>query len=133
MKIAVTSENHHSVTDHAGRCSKFWVYQTEYADIVKKQRIELPAGQCFHDSNLPELLNDINVLISGGMAGDLRYRLKQQGIQAVVTQETDPDRAVNAWLNGSLEELPPLTKVARQRDDRIIEAPSHLGSRTAQS
>jgi len=107
MKIAVTSENRNTVTDHAGRCAGFWIYQTEYADVVEKRWIQLPAGESFHDTDLPQLLRDINVLISGGMASDLSYRLKQQAIQAVTTLETDPDRAVNAWLNGTLEEMPP--------------------------
>jgi predicted Fe-Mo cluster-binding NifX family protein len=111
MKIAVTSDNRNTVTDHAGRCAGFWIYQTEYADVVEKQWIKLPAGESFHATNLPQLLRDINVLISGGMASDLRYRLKQQAIQAVTTLETDPDRAVNAWLNGTLEEMPPHSRL----------------------
>jgi predicted Fe-Mo cluster-binding NifX family protein len=49
----------------------------------------------------------MNVLISGGMGPGLRYRLKQKGIEAHATPETDPDRAVAAWLEGRLEELPP--------------------------
>jgi predicted Fe-Mo cluster-binding NifX family protein len=110
MKIAVTSENRSTVTDHAGRCGKFWVYQTEYADVVEKHLVELPVGHCFHDINLPPLLRDINVLITGGMASELRYRLKQNAIQAVATGETDPDRAVNAWLNGTLDEMPPVAR-----------------------
>ena len=112
MKIAVTSENRNTVTDHAGRCARFWVYQTEFADVVEKHLVELPAGQCFHDINLPPLLQDINVLITGGMASELRYRLKQQAIQAVATHETDPDRAVSAWLNGTLDEMPPVTRIS---------------------
>ncbi len=116
MKIAVTSENRNAVTDHAGRCTGFWIYQTEYADVVKKQWIKLPDGASFHNTNLPQLLCDINVLISGGMASDLRYRLKQQAIQAVTTLETDPDRAVNAWLNGTLEEMPPHSRLGHCGD-----------------
>lgn len=110
MKIAVTSENSNTVTDHAGRCRTFWVYQTEFADVVAKQLVELADDQRFHDVSVPAPLHDINVLISGGMANELRYRLKQHAIQAVSTLERDPDRAVAAWLNGSLDELPPLSR-----------------------
>ena len=106
MKIAVTSENRQTVTNHAGRCRKFWVYETEYADVVGKHLVELPGEQHFHDA-FPSSLRDINVLITGGLAGSLRYYLKQQGVQAVATQESDPDRAVTAWLNGTLDEMPP--------------------------
>jgi predicted Fe-Mo cluster-binding NifX family protein len=106
MKIAVTSQNRATVSDHAGRCRSFWVYETEYADVREKHLVELGDGQGFH-GNLPGPLAGINVLISGGMASALRYHLKQQGVQAVTTREGDPDRAVAAWLNGTLDEMPP--------------------------
>ena len=48
----------------------------------------------------------MNVLIAGGMGQGLQFRLKQKGIQALSTAETDPDRAVDAWLAGTLEEVP---------------------------
>lgn len=104
MKIAVTSQNRESVTDHAGQCRKFWIYETEFADVVDKRLVELTAEQGLHDARS---LAGINVLISGGMASAMRYHLKQLGIQAVTTRESDPDRAVAAWLNGSLDEIPP--------------------------
>jgi len=47
-----------------------------------------------------------NVLICGGMGQGLQHRLKRKGIQAIATAETDPDRAVAAWLLGTLKELP---------------------------
>ncbi len=105
MKIAVTSENDSTVSGHAGCCARFWIYQTEYYDVVAKQLVELPAGQRFHELNLPPQMRDINVLIAASVARELRYRLKQHAIQAVTTLETDPDRAVNAWLNGTLDEI----------------------------
>jgi predicted Fe-Mo cluster-binding NifX family protein len=29
MKIAVTSQNRKTITSHAGKCRKFWVYEVE--------------------------------------------------------------------------------------------------------
>jgi hypothetical protein len=29
MKITVTSQNRKTITEHAGRCRKFWVFNTE--------------------------------------------------------------------------------------------------------
>lgn len=107
MKIAVTSQNRSSVTDHAGKCRNFWIYETEYADVVDKRLLELNAESCFHDA-FPAQLAGINVLISAGMAETLRFYLQRHGVEAVTTRESDPDRAVAAWLNGSLRELPPL-------------------------
>jgi hypothetical protein len=71
--------------------------------------LELPIQQSFHESDhtAPHPLDEVNVLISGGMGFGLQTRLKQKGILALSTAETDPDHAVAAWLDGSLIELPP--------------------------
>lgn len=108
MKIAVTSQNRKTVTGHAGKCRKFWIYEIDSSLVLHKTLLELPLEQSFHESGhgAPHLLDDVNVLISGGMGQSLQFRLKQKGIQAVATPETDPDRAVAAWLAGELEELP---------------------------
>lgn len=112
MKIAVTSQNRTTVTDHPDQCRKFWIFETEYADVVEKHLVELPTRRRATAAT-PNPLDDINVLITGGiMASALRYHLKQRGIQAVSTLESDPERAVAAWLNGTLDEMPPLDHIA---------------------
>jgi len=108
MKIAVTSQNRKTITGHAGKCRKFWVYEIEGNEPLKRTLIELAMDQSFHESkHAAHPLDDVNVLISGGMGQGLQFRLKQKGIQAICTAETDPDRAVQFWLAGTLDELPP--------------------------
>jgi predicted Fe-Mo cluster-binding NifX family protein len=109
MQIAVTSQNRKTVTGHAGKCRKFWIYEMEGREVRSKNLLELPIEQSFHESHgdAPHPLDGVNVLITGGMGTGLQQRLKQKGILAVATAETDPDRAVAAWLDGSLIELPP--------------------------
>lgn len=109
MKIAVTSQNRKTVTGHAGKCRKFWIYEVDSADVKGRSLLELPIEQSFHASHDggPHPLDDVNVLITGGLGAALQQRLKQKGILAVATSETDPDRAVAAWLEGSLAERPP--------------------------
>lgn len=106
INIAVTSQNRKTVTGHAGKCRKFWVYAVEGSEIKGRNLLELPIEQSFHESadDAPHPLDGINVLITGGMGIGLRQRLKQKGILAVATSETDPDRAVAAWLAGTLPE-----------------------------
>jgi predicted Fe-Mo cluster-binding NifX family protein len=108
MKIAVTSQNRKTVTGHAGKCRKFWVYEVEGSTVKAKNLLELPIEQSLHASghDAPHPLDDMNVLIAGGMGQGLQFRLKQKGIQALSTAEIDPDRAVEAWLDGTLEEVP---------------------------
>jgi len=108
MRIAVTSQNRKSITGHAGRCRKFWVFLTEKNEIVDRELRELPKDLSFHDSSAqaPHPLDDIEVLIAGGMGRGLVARLARKGIKGLVTKETDPEKAVLLYLMGSLEIKP---------------------------
>ena len=105
MKIAVASQNLNSITDHAGHCRKFWIYQVEQGLISQKKLLELAKEQSFHESSPHDShpLDDVQVLLAGNMGLGLTRRLNAKGINAIITPETDPDRAVAAFLDGSLE------------------------------
>lgn len=104
MKIAVTSQNRKTVTEHAGRCRKFWIFSIKKDKIIDKALLELAKEQAFHESSPhePHPLDQVDVLITGGMGQGLMMRLESKGIKSVVTQETDPARAVALYLSGSL-------------------------------
>jgi predicted Fe-Mo cluster-binding NifX family protein len=104
MKIAVASQNRRTITEHAGRCRKFWIYEIEQGEVSRKAILELPKEQSFHDSSPhePHPLDDVQVLISRGMGQGLMHRLAARGIQGVITAETEPDQAVAAYLDGTL-------------------------------
>lgn len=100
MKIAVTSQNRKTVTANAGRCRRFWLYEIEDKSIKNKTLIDLAIDQSFHATEgkgSPEL-QGIHALITGGMGENLIQRLKSNGIDGVITEETDPDVAVDAYL-----------------------------------
>lgn len=49
MKIAITSQTIKSVTAHAGRCRKFWVYElSNICDEIDKQFVELDLDETLH-------------------------------------------------------------------------------------
>lgn len=104
MKIAVCSQNRKTITGHAGKCRKFWIYEINDQQVVTKTLLELPLEQSFHESipGAPHPLDGMDVLIGGGMGQGMNRRLAGMGIQAVLTPETDPDQAVSAFLDGSL-------------------------------
>ena len=108
MKIAVASQNRKEITGHTGRCRKFWVYTIENNEIVEKELLKLPKEQSFHDSSPfePSPLDHMQVLITGGMGTGLARRLEQKNIQALITKETDPEKAVKDFLNGTLKTEP---------------------------
>jgi predicted Fe-Mo cluster-binding NifX family protein len=107
MQIAVTSQNRKTITEHAGKCRKFWIYDIQAGSIADKHLIELPIAQSFHASHgaLAEPLLGINVLITASMGSGLHQRLRQNGIQPVITLEEDPDTAVAAFLGNRLPVL----------------------------
>ena len=104
MRIAVASQNRREITDHTGRCRKFWIYEVDEGTVSTKDLLELPKEQSFHDSSphQPSPLDGVQVLIAGGMGTGLVRRLETMGIEPLITTETDPDRAVADYLNGSL-------------------------------
>jgi predicted Fe-Mo cluster-binding NifX family protein len=104
MKIAIASQDKKQVTGHAGRCQKFWIYETDEASILDKSLLELTPAQSFHNSSpqSPHPLDTVQVLISGSLGKGLARRLENHGIEGIITSETDPETAVLAYLNGSL-------------------------------
>lgn len=104
MQVAVSSQNRKTVTGHARRCSRFWLYELSQAGVSGKRLIELLPGQHFHHSSAigAHPLLHINAVISAGMGQRLSRRFMQQGIRSLVTAETDPDMAVAVLLQGQL-------------------------------
>lgn len=108
MKIAVASQNRKDITGHAGRCRKFWIYQIENNVVIAKELSELSREQSFHESppREPSPLDNVQVLIAGGLGSGLARRLQEKNIRPLITQETDPDQAVKEFLNGTLKTGP---------------------------
>ncbi|MCC6135925.1 MAG: nitrogen fixation protein [Candidatus Contendobacter sp.] len=104
MKIAVTSQNRRTITEHAGKCRKFWIYNVDQGQTTDRELLELPLEQSFHESSPhdPHPLDDVQVLISASMGPGLHQRLMAKGITVLMTPETDPDAAVAAYLQGTL-------------------------------
>ena len=105
MKIAVTSQNFRTVTWHAGCTRRFLIYDVlPGGEPAEAARLDLPKEASFHESlpHAPHPLDDMDLLIAGGMGQGLQARLARKGVASLVTSETDPERAVLLWLAGSL-------------------------------
>ncbi len=72
--------------------------------MVDRHLLELPKEQAFHETSphADHPLDDIDILISGGMGQGLMKRLERKGIESLVTTEDDPEIAVSLYLSGSL-------------------------------
>ena len=99
-KIAVTSQNRKTVTEHAGKCRKFWIYDIHAGAVVGKQLLELALEQSLHESapTAAHPLDEVSVLLTTGFGAGLQQRLARKGIEAVMTTETTPDAAVASFL-----------------------------------
>ena len=53
MKIAVTSQNRKTITGHAGKCRKFWIYEIVDKKVVDNTLLELALEQLDPDSLSP--------------------------------------------------------------------------------
>lgn len=104
-QIAVSSQNRKTVTEHAGKCRKFWVFDILHGQVTGKNLLELPIEETLHAAIAGQAhpLDEVSVLITAGMGGGLQQRLKQRGILGVVTAQTDLDQAVADFLAGKIE------------------------------
>ncbi len=109
MKIAVTSQNRKSITEHAGRCRKFQLFEIGEGRIISKELVELSKEQSFHESSPHEAhpLDVVDVLISGGMGNGMIRRLGNKGITGIITSQSDPETAVKLYLEGKLQSEEP--------------------------
>lgn len=108
MKIAVTSQNRKTITGHAGKCRKFWIYEIGDSEVKSKSLLELPIEQSFHESHgRSHPLDNVQTLITGGIGQGLVRRLSANGVKGLITSETDPDKAIADYLSGTLITLAP--------------------------
>lgn len=100
MKIAVASQNRRSVTDHLGRCRRFWMFDVEKGAVSAPQLVELAKEETLHalSPHIPKLLGTPDTIICAGMGGGMRARLKARGINAHVTSCDEPEAAVRQFL-----------------------------------
>lgn len=111
MQIAVVSHKGTETGGHAGRARRFLLYTIEDRAVVRREDIQLEAGQSFHDlgHGLPRALSGIQALIAGSAGPGLVRKLQEAGVDAVLTEEPDADHAVELWLAERLERLDPAT------------------------
>lgn len=104
MNIAVTYENG-QIFQHFGHTEQFKVYEIENNTVVKSFVVDTN-GQG-HGALAGFLsLNNIEVLICGGIGGGAQMALAQAGIKLYGGVSGDADAAVEAFLKGELDYNP---------------------------
>jgi len=102
--IALTAQNRRSITPHAGMCRNFLLFEVEDGCIRGPRLIELDREQTFHElqDGQAHPLDGVDAVITAGMGSGLQRKLARRGVQAFVTSETDPQRAVELFSEGRL-------------------------------
>ncbi|MFA7281029.1 MAG: nitrogen fixation protein [Sterolibacterium sp.] len=106
MRIAVTSQNFKSVTGHAGRAHRFIVFEAQGVEPAREvDRLDLDETITIHgfDPRAAHPLDRMDVLITAGAGAGLIRRLAARGVLVVATDESDPVRAVEAYLSGHMK------------------------------
>lgn len=100
MRVAVTYDNG-EVFQHFGRTEYFKVYEVEEKKIVSSQVISSEGSG--HGALAGILANNqIDVLICGGIGGGAQMALSEAGIELCAGASGDADKAVSAYLEGTL-------------------------------
>jgi predicted Fe-Mo cluster-binding NifX family protein len=127
MKIAAISEDGVTISQHFGRAPLYVVVTVEDGKVVSKEKRAKAGHHTFSGSQHPETapgerhgyddgaqsrhatmaqsIDDCKVLIAGGMGWGAYDSLKSRGIETVVTDVNDIDKAVNLYLQGKLPNL----------------------------
>jgi predicted Fe-Mo cluster-binding NifX family protein len=108
MKIAVTSQNFRSITQHAGKTRRFLIFEQDptSGEVKELARLDLPKEMSmheFHGANHP--IFEMDYLITGSGGQGFVQRMASAGVTVLITGEQDPLTAVTAVIEG--KPLPP--------------------------
>jgi predicted Fe-Mo cluster-binding NifX family protein len=121
MKIAVTSQNFRSITQHAGKTRRFLIFEQDPATGKPREigRLDLPKEMSMHEYHGEEHpLFKVDMLVTGSSGEGFKRRMARAGVQVIVTAETDPYSATEALFSG--RPLPPPEPHTHGHHDRVI-------------
>jgi len=105
MKIAVASRDFLRVTGHAGKARRWLIFEAGPGGAATRpKRVELGLREVFHhaDGGTPHPLDGVAAVIAASCGGGFLRKMARRGIAAAMTAETEPAKAVAAFLEGRL-------------------------------
>ncbi len=107
-------EKETSVAHHFGAAPAFLVLRIRKGRVVSRE-VRPNTHKCVHPSGtlgcwevMEQVLPDVRVVISAGMGENAYVGLLRRDVLPLVTQETDLEEAIRAYLRGRLREDPDL-------------------------
>lgn len=112
--IAVSSQNKRTISQHAGACRNYYIYEIENDKVISKELLSLEKNETlkytFHedDSENPQnKLFHVNIILTGGIGAGATAKLAIRDIKAYVIEEKDPDTAIEKIIKGELQAVIP--------------------------
>lgn len=120
MKIAVVTDDHHTISAHFGRATFYEIFLIEHGEVVEQHalpksnhrhaNLEEPHEenhQHNHDhSAMMESILDCDVLITRGMGTGAYNALKLRSIEPIITDIQEIENAVKAYMDGTIIDHP---------------------------
>ena len=106
--VAVAIDRHGRVAGHAGRAQRWRVFDVWPGEAPQgAYTVELDEHACLHEWHVcaqPERhpLHAVDVAIAASAGDGVIRRLAERGVTLLATGESDPERAVAAYLAGQL-------------------------------
>lgn len=111
MRIAVASRDGKGVSGHIGKCPDWIVFEVDLGDgsgadpiVNEVERIKLPKALVFHHykDDGPHPLGRCHAVIGASAGDSFVNKMRGRGIEAVLTAEPDPVKAVTDYVRDSL-------------------------------
>lgn len=102
MKVGVTSQNFRTITGHAGKARRFFVYRATHDQEPKElERIDLPKEMSIHETgSAAHPIDDFDILITASCGAGFERKMIARNIKLIKTSETDPLVAIKAVIEG---------------------------------
>ena len=125
MKIAFITDDGQTISQHFGRAGSYLVVQVAEGQVLNREMREKMGHQHFvvegHEPNrqhgsgldaashrkhgqMAEAIKDCDVIICGGMGRGAYQSMQAYGIKPVVTDKLDIEEALQAYIEGKLED-----------------------------
>ncbi len=123
MKIAAVTDDGKTISMHFGQAQYYLVLTVENGQVVNREMRPKaghghgagghehgagghhgPEAENLH-TRMASAIEDCEVVLAGGMGRPAYQSVKSRGIEPIITNVRDIDEAVQAYLNGTLQNL----------------------------
>jgi predicted Fe-Mo cluster-binding NifX family protein len=109
MKIAVASQDFETVSQHAGKTSRFILFDAVPGGVpLETGKLDLPEEMTMHAfAGGKHPLDSVDVLIAASAGPGFIAKMEERGVKVVTTTQSEPQKAAAAYAAGTLSPADP--------------------------